>query len=338
MTLPSAPSAISFNDISLELFCSITTYNLNDGYGRCITCLPTPCSTISLSNFYGKTAPLSTIATCACGGWYMGCTTTNGQNYYLIVAPATPGFQYDYWRSGTPAVCQNLPVFSPGPIGCNPVASYDGYCITKFIQACPGYNPLAPAASTYSYPLFNKINALSINGYSDWYIPAGTEVGTVFCNTDLAWKCGGPMKTSGNQFPVCVSSVIPAPAAGSPGCWPYLGYTSGCVAPGASGTGTGWNCNNGGWPASGATQFQAYPGCTSSAPGAFYASSNQGSAQPTGLLPTSCGTLYVSMQPRFWCSGGAPCGQGGGWPTPTAWCAGQRCGIWATRAVRRVAI
>jgi hypothetical protein len=338
MTLPSAPSAISFNDISLELFCSITTYNLNDGYGRCITCLPTPCSTISLSNFYGKTAPLSTLATCACGGWYMGCTCACGTNYYLIVAPATPGFQYDYYRSGTPSVCQNLPIFSPGPIGCNPVASYDGYCSTKFIQACPGYNPLAPAASAYTYPLFNKINALSINGYSDWYIPAATDILTVFCNMDYAWKCGGPMKTSGNQFPTCINQVVPAPAAGSPGCWPYLGYTSGCIAPGASGFGTGWNCNNGGWPATGSTQFQQYPVCTSQPMSSSYVSTTQGSGQPTGLMPTACGATYVSLAPRFWCSGNAPCGQGGGWPTPPAWCSGQRCALYMTRAVRRVAI
>jgi hypothetical protein len=338
MTLPSAPSSISFNDISLELFCSITSYNLNDGYGRCITCLPTPCSTISLSNFYGKTAPLSTLATCACGGWYMGCTTACGTNYYLIVAPATPGFQYDFPRTGCPQVCQNLPVFSPGPIGCNPVASSDGYCVTKFIQSCPNYTPVPVAAPLgYTYPLFGKINALTINGYSDWYIPAATEINTIFCNMDYSWKCGGPMKTSGNQFPTTISTAIPAPAAGSPGCWPYLGYTSGCIAPGASGFGTGWNCNNGGWPAAGSTQFQQYPGCTGVTT-SYYAATTQASGQPCGLMPTSCGQLFINIAPRFLCVGNAPCGQGGGWPQPPAWCSGQRCGVYMTRAVRRVAI
>jgi hypothetical protein len=335
MTLPSAPASIGVDQINAELGFSTTAQApINDAPYRSLAGLPTPSGQISWSNFYGKTAVFGAIANCYCGGWYMGCTTACGQTYYLVAAPATPGYVYDYFRTGTPAVCQNMPVFTFAPLGVNPTSPYDGYCITKFIQACPGYNPLAPAASAYTYPSIAKINALSINGYSDWYFPAATETSSMFCNTDLAWKCGGPMKTTGNQYSVCINTVGPAPQPYAPGLWPYLGYVTGCNFPLPTGFGTGWNCNNGGWPSAGSTQYQAYPVCTSITANQ-YMSITQASAAPNGFAPASCGILLVGWDKRFWCSGAGPCGASG-WPMPTTWCSGQRCAIIAVRAVRRV--
>jgi hypothetical protein len=259
----------------------------------------------------------------------MGCTTACGQNYYLLAAPWPGGWSFDYFRTGTPQVCQNVPVFSPGPIGTNPVASYDGYCLTKFIQACPGFTSVPVSAPLgYSYPMTNKINAMSLNGYSDWYFPAATELNVMFCNTDLAWKCGGSMKAGGHAFPICRATFVPAPGAGSPGAWPYLGYVTGCVAPGISGFGTGWDCNNAWNP----TFYVPAPGALNSC----VLSITQASGQPGALYPTSCSTLGVGWDKRFWCSGTGPAGSG--WPMPTAWCTGQKCIIFIARAVRRVKI
>jgi hypothetical protein len=378
MTLPSAPSAISFNDISLELFCNVQSYNLNDQYGRCIACVPTPQSQISLSNFYGKSAAVTTLATCMCGGWYMGCTTACGVNYYLIVAPADGGYQWDYargWAPGTlPALpppspvsclCANLPVFSPGPIGCNPVASYDGYCLTKFIQTCPNYNPSAPlpAGVTFNYPLTNKITAMTLGGYSDWYFPSGNELNTMYCNSDLAWKCGSNMKTSGNMFPATAPLAFAAvpPAAGAPGCWPYLGYTSwggptpSIPAPGSYyvfgfSRGNPWNpCfNSPTYNCQACCWFQVnliIPGglygnpCLPSNLNGELVSSTQATGQPQSLYPTGTGTtLKIGFGFRFFCSNcAAPVP--GTFPAVTAWCGitGRAC-RYLTRAVRRVAI
>jgi hypothetical protein len=338
MTLPSAPASIGVDQINAELGFSPTACGpINDAPYRSLAGLPTPSGQISWSDFYGKSAVFGAIANCYCGGWYMGCTTTsNGCIYYLVAAPATPGYQFDFIRTGCPQVCQNLPVFSPGPIGCNPTSSYDGYCLTKFIQTCPNYTPVPVSAPLgYTYPLIAKINALTINGYADWYFPAATEDATMFCNADLAWRCGGPMKTTGNQYSVCISQFGPAPNAYAPGAWPYLGYITGCNAPGATGFGTGWNCNNGGWPSTGSTQYQAYPVCTSITTNQ-YAAITQASGNPQGTMPTSCGLLIIGWDKRFWCSGATPCGGTNVWPMPVTFCSNQRCAQIATRAVRRV--
>ena len=318
MTLPSAPSAISFNDISLELFCTIQSYCLNDSYGRCITCLPTPSTTISLSNFYGKTAPISTLAKCCCGGWYMGCTTACGVNYYLIAAPVSPGFtNAPAFRSGC-NVCGNLPVMSTAPNGTNPTAASDGYCITKFIQACPNYSPTNPVPVTTSYPLLSTTWALNINGYSDWYMPAINELVTMWCNTDEAWRCGGPMKTSGNQFPQ--SGIVRAPCY-----WPYLGYTTG-RAPGPTIGELGFTCNSG-W----GLNCWVYPLYIGLNYATCLMSTTQMSGNPFAACPTSPGIAGIQWSFRFNC---APV-----WPRPTdnVWAVPQRCTNQVTRAVRRVA-
>ena len=322
MTLPTAPSAISFNDISLELFCSVQSFNLNDSYGRCVVNLPAPNSTISLSNFYGKTAPISVLATCVCGGWYMGCTTACGVNYYLLAAPATPGYQYDYYRCGC-SVCANIPLMAGGPIGTNPTAAFDGYCITKYIQACPNYSQPSPVVfPVIQWPLINKVWNLSINGFSDWYLPAVSEIVTMFCNTDLTWKCGGCMKSTGNQFPICGVSAVPAPSAAAPGCWPYLGYN--LAFPNAPGGILAFCCNNAWNPG-----VWCYPGQTSICLQCLV-SATQASGNPFVSTPTTCSQSGINWLGRMWCSPA-------GWPAPPQWTAGQKCQVIMTRAVRRVA-
>jgi len=383
MTLPSAPSAISFNDISLELWCTVQPFNLNDSFGRCLACLPTPNSTISLSNFYGKTTPTVTLGTCMCGGWYMGCTTACGVNYYLIAAPAAGGYVSGCFRCWgpvptptNPCVNVQLRVFAPftplgSPLGCNPVASSDGYCTTKFIQTCPNYNPCAPlpAGCTYAYPMHNEINGLTLGGFSDWYFPAITEVQTLYCNTDWSWKCGIPgptlcnMKSTGNQFTAGIPLAFSPPTVGSPGCWPYLGYATwggptACIpAPGAYYLNGLSNCNNGWNPTS--TCLNSLAMCVPSAfiPGGvssscvrsdWLQSATMAGGQPQGMynVPSCIYTafLYVNFSNRFLCANcampfsGVPNPAPGVFPTGTTFnvLATFSCGL--TRAVRRVAI
>lgn len=298
MTLPVAPSSISFNQINVELFGPTAAPNLlqiNDQAARCLAGLPAPNTTISLSNFYGKSAGITTLATCYCGGWYMGCTTSGPATYYLLVSPVS-SLRWDSARSGAPCSCGDMPIFA--------LSTTDGYCIQKCIQACPNFTTPTVTGGPYSYPAANYFNGLSLNGYSDWYIPSINEMTTIFCNSDRTWTCGGSMKTSGNAFPICGGGVCacPAPYIGAPGCWPYLGYTSGFQAPGANsilafGCFSGWAPQN--------VNSVCYPVC-SSLSALNHTTLNQACTVPTS--PTRFGSMAaLNMGFRFLC-------QANGWP------------------------
>ena len=172
MTLPVAPSAISFNDINAEFGAPCAGYLcLNNFNARALAQVPTPSSTISMSNFYGKTAPPTDLGQCVFGGWYLGCTSVGPSNYYLIAAPQPAGYSKGLtWR--IPAI----PIICCTPqTNCQP----DGYLVTKL------YN-------NSNYPLMQWANGLSINGYSDWYVPAYTDASTVFTNNIYLEKFGSP--------------------------------------------------------------------------------------------------------------------------------------------------
>jgi len=389
MTLPLAPTSISVNQINVELGLSGTApAPINDARFRTLAGLPTPASQLSWSDFYGKTASFTTLATCqpTAGGWYMGCTIACGVNYYLIAAPSAGGYVSGCLRcwgpvptAPNPCMCVQLRVFAPltpgSPLGCNPVASFDGYCITKFIQACPNYNPCAPlpAGCTYGYPMHNQINSLTLGGFSDWYFPSINEVQTLYCNTDWSWKCGAPgdvnMKSTGNQFTATLMCVRNAPVIGSPGCWPYLGYVTyggptPCIpAPGSAYLQGLVNCNNG-WNPTNLCNNSLYmcvppafiPGGVSSATvRADWLQSTTGvGGQPQGMYnvgPTCIYLGYIAtcQTNRFLCFNpssvnftlpfpGVTNPAPGVWPTGTPYTQQPIISCMLTRAVRRVAI
>ena len=390
MTLPLAPTSISVNQINVELGLSGTAAApINDTRFRTLAGIPTPASQLSWSDFYGKTASFTTVATCqpTAGGWYMGCTVACGVNYYLIAAPAAGGYISGCFRCWGPStactpigapnccICVQLRVMAPltpgSPLGCNPTASFDGYCITKFIQTCPGYNPCAPlpAGCFYAFPMHNQINGLTLGGFSDWYFPAITEVQTMYCNTDRSWACGAPgvvnMKSTGNQFPANVPLAFAAvpPTAGAPGCWPYLGYVSwGGPVPNIPAPGTALlnglsNCNNG-WNPTGQSQSAVtmcpppclIPGTPPSicVPAGVLMATTQAGGQPQGMYNTpTCiylGYLTIRFDCRLQCnncampSPGVPNPAPGVFPTGTLFSLTGAINCSFTRAVRRVAI
>ena len=321
MTLPSAPASISAFDINVELNIGGTTcFPVNATVYRTLAGVPTPSSQISWSNFYGKTRAFGQVAQCQCGGWYMGCTTACGVNYYLIAAPNAPGFTSAVaFRSGC-NVCGVLPVMMVAPFGTNPTAADDGFCITKFIQACPSYGLPIPTPIVTSYPLLSTTWALNIGGFSDWYMPAINELVTLWCNTDQAWLCGGAMKTSGNQFPQ--NGIVRAPCF-----WPYLGYPiarapAPLSAPSELGftCGSGWGLNCWVYPL---YIGLSYANCTMS--------TTAMNSNPFAACPTNTQMSGILWQLRFNCT---PT-----WPQPAAniWAIPQRCINQVTRAVRRVA-
>jgi hypothetical protein len=266
---------------------------INDQAARCLACLPTPNTPISLSSFYGKTAGITTLATCYCGGWYMGCSTAGPATYYLLVAPVS-SLKWDSARSGAPCACADVPLFG--------LSTTDGYCIQKCIQACPNFATPTNTGGPYSYPAFNYFNTLSLNGYSDWYIPSISEMVTIWCNSDRAWTCGGPMKGTGNAFPICGGVCsCPAPYPGAPGCWPYLGYTSGFQAPGAASV-MSFGCNSTWIPGNAGSTL--YPSCTG-LNAACHTTANQACTVPTS--PTRFSAMAgLNLGLRFVCTQGWP--------------------------------
>jgi hypothetical protein len=320
MTLPSAPASIAADQINTEMgFSSTVPLTLNDAPARTLAGLPTPNAPISFSDFYGKTAVFGQLANCYCGGWYMGCTTSGPATYYLIVAPVA-SLRWDNARAGAPCACGDMPIFN--------LSTTDGYCIQKCIQACPNFTTPTVTGGPYSYPVYTFYNGTTINGYSDWYIPANQEMITIWCNMDQAWRCGGPMKSSGNAFPIC-GGVCTCPAgATAPGCWPYLGYTAGYIAPGAA-SNLPIGCNSTWIP--GNVSSLCYPSCPTSLTAMYHTTANQMCTIPTS--PANFGAMAgLMMGLRFVCTQG--------WPNAcTCFIARPKCGVAPNismyRAVRR---
>lgn len=105
-------------------------------------------STISLCHYYGATYPAR--GTFFCGGYFVGCYG----GYFIVVAPNASGC----------ACC----VWGPSYGVCNNTSFDDGY-----------YNTRSLLYST-TYPAAYYTATRSINGYSDWYLPAINETSIYF--------------------------------------------------------------------------------------------------------------------------------------------------------------
>ena len=114
-------------------------------------------SAICFSNFYGRTAAPGSLGSVYKGGYYIG-SVASPANYYLVVAPNASGCASCAWR---------IPgeTLSPGA-----GSTTDGYANT--------YNGLANA----NHPAGNFTATRSINGFTDWYLPAVNEQILLFTN------------------------------------------------------------------------------------------------------------------------------------------------------------
>lgn len=113
---------------------------------------------ISMNCFYGKSSGPGALGSVYQGGYYTGVVDIGGGVcYYMILSPNATGCACCQWKTtntGTAATCSTT----------------NGYLNTR------------PAMENATHPAGNWTATRSINGYSDWYLPAISETGTMFTN------------------------------------------------------------------------------------------------------------------------------------------------------------
>lgn len=112
-------------------------------------------SSICFCDFYGKVGPPS-IGDVFGGGYYTGAVSSPA-NYRLVVAPNATG-------------CAQCPYKTENNVTPGALSVNDGYDNTEFLIG----NATHPAA--------NFTATRSINGFSDWYLPARNELNLLYVN------------------------------------------------------------------------------------------------------------------------------------------------------------
>jgi hypothetical protein len=123
------------------------------------------------------------------GGYYMGITcSVNGACYYLIVSPNATGCACCAWKTS--------------------LTSTAGTC-----SLVDGYANTYPALNNTTHPAGHFTATRTINGFSDWYLPAINELSTIYNN---GGNSSGTTLPAGERFAAnCYwsSTVFSAPFA-----------------------------------------------------------------------------------------------------------------------------
>lgn len=117
-----------------------------------------PSGAISMNCFYGKSKGPTTLGEVFEGGYYTGVVDIgSGVCYYMLVSPNATGCACCQWKTTRTTTAGTG-------------STVDGYLNT--------YGAMQNA----THPAGNWTATRSINGYSDWYLPAISETGTMYTN------------------------------------------------------------------------------------------------------------------------------------------------------------
>lgn len=119
---------------------------------RTLAARTTANSAICFNDFYSKTAAPAGLGCVYAGGYYAGVTSGG---YYLVVSPNASGCSVCQWKTSQ----------SDSSFTCSQA---EGWLNTR----CGMVNAEHPAG--------NWCATRSINGFSDWYLPAHFEMGTLY--------------------------------------------------------------------------------------------------------------------------------------------------------------
>jgi hypothetical protein len=143
--------------VNLELAKSATaSIGMNDADARGLAGVAS--GAISMNCFYGKSSGPTTLGQVFAGGYYTGVVDIGGGVcYYMLVAPNATGCASCRWKTTRTSTAGTD-------------STVDGYLNTR------------PAMENATHPAGNWTATRTIAGYSDWYLPAISETGTMYTN------------------------------------------------------------------------------------------------------------------------------------------------------------
>lgn len=118
-----------------------------------------PSGEIAMDDFYGASSGPSAFGEEFGGGYYLGTIAAAGSNYYIIVSPS----------SGNASCCYGAAT-SDG-VGC---------------ERCDGYGNTYDHLNSAPHPAGFFAGSSTINGCTDWYLPAVCELRCAYCNCNCA--------------------------------------------------------------------------------------------------------------------------------------------------------
>lgn len=165
-TISLGGNATISRSVACELFRSGTAaICMDESEVRTLAARTTAASAICMNNFYSKSNGPTALGQFKAGGYYTG-TVSSPANYYLFVAPNASGCAKCTYRTAS------------GSSGLT-FEGFNGVCNEN-----NGYFNTFTYLNSSTHPAGNWTATRSINGFSDWYLPATCEMCLLYTGKD----------------------------------------------------------------------------------------------------------------------------------------------------------